>query len=99
MKSDVYAFGVILMELLTGRSSADIIPGNPEVVDLSEWVRLMAAENRAVECFDSQILDMEESILKGLDAMLRIALKCVLPAAERPDMKMVFEELTCVVLS
>ncbi|KAL8531072.1 hypothetical protein ACS0TY_007906 [Phlomoides rotata] len=100
MKSDVYAFGVVLMELLTGRSSADIIPGNPEVVDLSEWVRLMATENRGIECFDSQILDMgdrKEIIRKVLDDMLGIALKCVLPAAERPDMKMVFEELSCVV--
>lgn len=99
MKSDVYAFGVILMELLTGRSSADIIPGNPEVVDLSEWVRLMATENRGVECFDSQILDTGEIVRKGLDEMLRIALKCVLPAAERPDMKMVFDELSCVAMS
>ncbi|KAL2238500.1 probable inactive receptor kinase At5g10020 [Sesamum indicum] len=98
LKSDVYAFGVILLELLTGRSSADIVPGNPEVVDLSEWVSLMAAENRAVECFDLQILGTEsrESLPKGLDSMLQIALKCILPAAERPDMKMIFEELSAI---
>ncbi|KAL0419435.1 UNVERIFIED_CONTAM: putative inactive receptor kinase [Sesamum radiatum] len=100
LKSDVYAFGVILLELLTGRSSADIVPGNPEVVDLSEWVSLMAAENRAVECFDLQILGTEsrESLPKGLDSMLQIALKCILPAAERPDMRMIFEELSAIQL-
>ncbi|KAL0459049.1 UNVERIFIED_CONTAM: putative inactive receptor kinase [Sesamum latifolium] len=100
LKSDVYAFGVILLELLTGRSSADIVPGTPEVVDLSEWVSLMAAENRAVECFDLQILGTEssESLPKGLDSMLQIALKCILPAAERPDMKMIFEELSAIQL-
>ncbi|GFP91153.1 probable inactive receptor kinase at5g10020 [Phtheirospermum japonicum] len=97
LKSDVYAFGVIILELLTGKSSADIIPGNPEVVDLSEWVSLMAAENRAVECFDSQILG-PESFSKGLEAFLHIALKCILPADERPDMKMIFEELSSIVL-
>ncbi|KAH6765991.1 Leucine-rich repeat protein kinase family protein [Perilla frutescens var. hirtella] len=101
MKSDVYAFGVILLELLTGRSSADIIPGNPEVVELAEWVSLMATQNRAIECFDSQILDAQTtggSHLKSLDGMLHVALKCTLPAAERPDMKMVFEEISSMVL-
>lgn len=100
MKSDVYAFGVILLELLTGRSSADIIPGNPEVVDLAEWVSLMAVENRAMECFDSQILGTETtgSLPKNLDGMLHVALKCTLPAAERPDMKMVFKELSSMVM-
>lgn len=99
MKSDVYAFGVILLELLTGRSSADIIPGNPAVVDLAEWVSFMAVENRAVECFDSRILGSETSLPKSLDDMLHVALKCTLPAAERPDMKMVFEELSSMVVS
>ncbi|KAL3653270.1 hypothetical protein CASFOL_002951 [Castilleja foliolosa] len=97
LKSDVYAFGVVILELLTGKSSADIIPGNPEVVDLSEWVTLMAAENRAVECFDSQILG-PEGFCEGLEGFLDIALKCILPADERPDMKMVFEELSSIVL-
>ncbi|KAG6411357.1 hypothetical protein SASPL_129438 [Salvia splendens] len=90
MKSDVYAFGVILLELLTGRS----IPGNPEVVDLAEWVSFMAVEIRAVECFDSHILGAENRLPKTLDDILHVALKCTLPAAERPDMKMVFEELS-----
>ncbi|KAG8388877.1 hypothetical protein BUALT_Bualt02G0170900 [Buddleja alternifolia] len=100
LKSDVYAFGVILLELLTGRSSSDILPMNNEVVELSEWVSLMAAEKRAVECFDLEILGplSRETVVKGLDALLDIALKCILPADERPDMKMILEDLSSVVL-
>ncbi|KAL7152025.1 hypothetical protein ABFS83_04G070000 [Erythranthe nasuta] len=102
LKSDVYAFGVVLLELLTGRSSADIIPGTHEVVDLSEWVGSMAAEDRAFECIDRAFVGPQqvvtESVGRNLDLMLCVALKCVLPADERPDMKVVFEELSCVVL-
>ncbi|EYU46132.1 hypothetical protein MIMGU_mgv1a021777mg, partial [Erythranthe guttata] len=91
LKSDVYAFGVVLLELLTGRSSADIIPGTHEVVDLSEWVGSMAAEDRAFECFDRAFVGPQqvvtESVGRNLDLMLCVALKCVLPADERPDMK------------
>ncbi|XP_075512373.1 LOW QUALITY PROTEIN: putative inactive receptor kinase At5g10020 [Primulina tabacum] len=101
LMSDVYAFGVILLELLTGRRSVDIIQGNPQVVDLSEWASLMAEENRENECFDAEIMGTQgvESVPKGLTSMLRIALKCILPAAERPDMKMVFEDLSTIALS
>lgn len=63
------------------------------MADLAEWVSFMAVENRAVECFDSQIMS-EGRITTKLDGMLHVALKCTLPAAERPDMKMVFEELS-----
>ncbi|KAL0432101.1 UNVERIFIED_CONTAM: putative inactive receptor kinase [Sesamum latifolium] len=36
--TDVYAFGVILMELLTRRSAGDIISGQSGAVDLTDWV-------------------------------------------------------------
>lgn len=100
LKSDVYAFGVILLELLTGKSSADIVSVNHGVVDLTEWVILLAAENRPNECFDMQILDVHnmDGLPKGLDDMLQVALRCILPAAERPDMNSVFEDLSLIVL-
>lgn len=99
LKSDVYAFGVILLELLTGKSSAEIVPGVPGGVDLPDWVRSLAGENRSGECFDRLILDRQKvehpPIL--LDHMLQLALRCILPASERPDMKTVFEDLSRMV--
>lgn len=99
-KADVYAFGVILMEILTGKSAGDIVSGNTGAVDLTDWVRLLATEGRAVECFDSGLLsaDGEREPPKGMDDMLAITLKCIRPASERPSIRSVFEDLTAIVV-
>lgn len=99
-KADVYAFGVILMEILTGKSAGDIVSGNTGAVDLTDWVRLLATEGRAVECFDSSLLsaDGEREPPKGMDDMLAITLKCIQPASERPSIRSVFEDLTAIVV-
>lgn len=99
LKSDVYAFGVILLELLTGRSSAEIVPGNSEVLDLTEWARLLAFQDRSIECFDPFLLGKQsndDDMHTILDSMLQVALRCILPADERPDMKSIFEQLCSI---
>ncbi|KAE8728624.1 putative LRR receptor-like serine/threonine-protein kinase [Hibiscus syriacus] len=53
-KSDVYTFGVILLELLTGKCAGDVIPGE-EGIGLIEWVRLKVAEGSGSDCFDSAL--------------------------------------------
>ncbi|GAB2275048.1 hypothetical protein Dimus_009816 [Dionaea muscipula] len=92
LKSDVYAVGVILLELLTGRSSADVVSASQGTADLTDWVKMLVREDRANECFDRTVLGL------GLERMLEVALRCILPASERPDMRTIFQYLSSIVL-
>ncbi|KAJ0988589.1 hypothetical protein J5N97_006945 [Dioscorea zingiberensis] len=96
-KADVYAFGVILMEMLTRRSAGDIISGQLGAVDLTDWVRMCATEGRGTDCFDRDIAGLEEAP-RVMDKLLAVSLKCILPVNERPNIKTVFEDLCSITM-
>ncbi|CBI37195.3 unnamed protein product, partial [Vitis vinifera] len=85
-KIDIYSFGVVLLELLTGKRPLDAEFG--ELVDIVEWVRWKIRDNRALEeALDPNVGNckyvQEEMLL-----VLRIALLCTakLPK-DRPSMR------------
>ncbi|KAI9164676.1 hypothetical protein LWI28_000126 [Acer negundo] len=94
-KADVFAFGVILMELLTRRSAGDIISGQSGAVDLTDWVRLCDQEGRGMDCIDRDIAGGEEPS-KAMDDLLAISLRCILPVNERPNIRQVFDDLCSI---
>ncbi|KAK1309150.1 putative inactive receptor kinase [Acorus calamus] len=79
-KADVYSFGVLLLELLTGKAPAQALL-NEEGVDLPRWVQSVVREEWTAEVFDLELLryqNVEEEMVQ----LLQLAIDC---AAQYPD--------------
>ncbi|XAR52801.1 Non-specific serine/threonine protein kinase [Bertholletia excelsa] len=90
-KSDIYSFGVLLLEAVTGRDPVDY--GRPaNEVNLVEWLKMMVGNRRAEEVVDP-ILEVRPTT-RGLKRALLVALRCVDPDSEkRPKMSQVVQML------
>ncbi|GMH26059.1 hypothetical protein Nepgr_027902 [Nepenthes gracilis] len=98
-KSDVYAFGVVLLELLTGRCAGDVVSGEEGGgADLTDWVRLRVAEGRGPDCFDFVMMQEmgNPAALRGMKEVLGIALRCIRSVSERPGIKTIYEDLSSI---
>ncbi|KAL3833178.1 hypothetical protein ACJIZ3_007914 [Penstemon smallii] len=89
-KADTYAFGVILLELLTGRMVLN------EGLDLASWVVAVVREEWTVEVFDRNLIG-EGASEERLVNMLQVAIKCVNKSWEaRPSMSQVASMISAI---
>ncbi|KAL8124356.1 putative leucine-rich repeat receptor-like protein kinase At1g68400 [Apium graveolens] len=71
-KSDIYAFGVILLEMLTGKQA--VVQNNG--MNLAKWVVSVVREEWTVEVFDKSLI-RECASEERMVNLLQIAIKCV----------------------
>ncbi|CAL9779488.1 unnamed protein product [Musa acuminata subsp. burmannicoides] len=81
-RADVYAFGVVLLELLTGKPAADGGVGGEAAADLPRWVQSVVREEWTAEVFDLELMRYK-GIEEEMVAMLRIAMSCTALAPDQ----------------
>ncbi|XP_076882836.1 putative LRR receptor-like serine/threonine-protein kinase At1g12460 [Bidens hawaiensis] len=92
-KCDVYSFGVILLELVTGRKPVESL-GGTEVVVLCEYVRGLIERGKALDCFDRSLSGFVDN---ELVQVMKLGLICTSESAlRRPSMAEVVQVLESV---
>jgi serine/threonine protein kinase len=82
-KSDVYSYGVVVLEVLTGKQPID--PTIPDGLHIVDWVR---QKRGGVEVMDASLRARPESEIEEMLQTLGVALLCVNPSPDdRPTMK------------
>ena len=92
-KTDIYSLGVVMLELLTGKSPGDTTNG----LDLPQWVASVVEEEWTNEVFDLELMkdaaagsETGEELVKTL----KLALHCVDPSPPaRPEAQQVIRQL------
>ncbi|KAB5573169.1 hypothetical protein DKX38_000363 [Salix brachista] len=82
-KSDVYSYGVVVLEVLTGKQPID--PTIPDGLHVVDWVR---QKRGGIEVLDPSLVSRPASEIEEMMQVLGIALLCVNSSPdERPNMK------------
>lgn len=92
-RTDVYAFGILLLEILLGRKPGKARSGS--YLDLPSLVKEAVLEETTMEVFDVEVLKGIRSPMEdGLVQALKLAMGCCAPVASvRPTMDEVVKQL------
>ncbi|KAH6790013.1 PEP1 receptor 1 [Perilla frutescens var. frutescens] len=97
-ESDVYAYGVVLLELVTRKKVLDASFG--EGVDIVGWARAACNKGEDVgKIVDPDVVDefLDSSIMEQVEDVMMLALRCTdTEAGKRPSMRDVVKQLITV---
>ncbi|CAA0836296.1 Protein kinase superfamily protein [Striga hermonthica] len=90
-KADVYSFGVLLLEIISGESSSKASFGDDFLV-LLEWTWKLYIEGRVLELVDPDLIDYPKD---EVTRFIKVSLFCTQAASQRrPDMSQVVRMLS-----
>lgn len=83
-RSDVYSFGILIMEIISGRNPVDY-SRPPDEVNLVDWLKQMVSNRNSEGVLDPKLPQKPSS--RALKRVLLVALRCVDPNSQkRPKM-------------
>ncbi|KAJ8430024.1 hypothetical protein Cgig2_008463 [Carnegiea gigantea] len=90
-RNDVYSFGILIMEIISGRNPVDY-SRPPAEVNLVDWLKMMVTNRTPEGVLDPKLPEKPSS--RALKKTLLVALRCVDPNAQkRPKMGQVVHML------
>ncbi|XP_010264111.1 PREDICTED: receptor like protein kinase S.2-like [Nelumbo nucifera] len=96
-KADVFSFGIVALEVASGRRAIDLTYPDEQII-LLDWVRRLSDEGKCLQAGDSRLQDGSYK-LSDMERLIHVGLLCSLSDPQsRPNMKWVMEALagTCI---
>lgn len=91
-KSDVFSFGVVVLEVVSGRRAVDLTYPDDRII-LLDWIRRLSDEGKVLQAGDNRLSDGSYR-LSEMERLIHIGLLCTLHHPQnRPNMKWVMEAL------
>ncbi|KAK2987229.1 hypothetical protein RJ640_022261 [Escallonia rubra] len=92
-KSDVFSFGIVVLEIISGRRAVNLTYPDDQII-LVDWIRRLSDDGNLLQAADSRLPDGSYK-LSDMERLIHLGLLCTLHDAQsRPNMKWVVEALS-----
>ncbi|XP_065862836.1 receptor like protein kinase S.2 [Euphorbia lathyris] len=92
-KSDVFSFGIVVLEVVSGRRAVDLTYPDEHII-LLDWIRRLSDEGKVLQAGDSRLQDGSYALYE-MERLIHLGLLCTLHNPQfRPNMKWVVEILS-----
>lgn len=92
-KSDVFSFGIVVLEIVSGRRAVDLTYPDDQII-LLDWIRRLSDERALLQAGDARIPDMDFA-QSDVERCIKIGLMCTFHDPNlRPSMNRVVEALS-----